>query len=311
MQRTVRFLSGLFALVALCLMALVRPAEAADMKVQYCSSQNTGADSQELLHDWQSNGWCYDQCKMDYAFAIVQDLSCWCSNYIPSDQASTDDCNENCPGYPSEKCGNKDKGLYGYIALPKKPSGTQGVSTTSSLTTLKTTMKSSSSSSTTSTAPTTPSSSEPIIKTVTVPGGSVILQTVVPTAPASTKKVAIPAGTIAGIVVGVVLGLFLVIGLILFALWRYRKSKKQNEPSIQRNTSTLSRTGLLKTPVIDTSMTNQSNDKDDTPISNHRDSGFLRPDMLRHNISRNSVNTINDNEDYSRPLKIRNPDPDQ
>lgn len=50
----------------------------------------------------------------------------------------------------------------------------------------------------------------------------------------------------------------------------------------------------------------------DTPTSNHRDSGFLRPGimLMRSNTSRTSVGTVNDNEDYSRPLKIRNPDPE-
>ena len=69
---------------------------------------------------------CSDNCGSDYAFAIVQYQSCWCSDYIPADQGSTGDCDQGCPGYPGNSCGNADSGLYGYIALDKAPSGTAG-----------------------------------------------------------------------------------------------------------------------------------------------------------------------------------------
>jgi hypothetical protein len=57
----------------------------------------------------------------------VQGENCWCSNYIPSNQQSTSKCNEPCPGYPSDSCGSSS-GLFGYIALNIKPSGTAGAS---------------------------------------------------------------------------------------------------------------------------------------------------------------------------------------
>ena len=75
---------------------------------------------------YQSNGACFDQCKENYAFAVVQWQSCWCSNYIPADQQSLSSCNEECPGYPDDLCGNRNQHLYGYIPLSKAPSGTAG-----------------------------------------------------------------------------------------------------------------------------------------------------------------------------------------
>jgi hypothetical protein len=77
-----------------------------------------------------SNGLCHDTCEANYAFAIVQGQNCWCSNYIPSNQQSTSNCNEPCPGFPSDLCGSSS-GLFGYIALNLKPSGTAGASSSS------------------------------------------------------------------------------------------------------------------------------------------------------------------------------------
>ena len=34
-------------------------------------------------------------------------------------------CQKNCPGWPAEKCGDADKGLYIYIKMGATPSGTQ------------------------------------------------------------------------------------------------------------------------------------------------------------------------------------------
>ncbi|KAF2736261.1 hypothetical protein EJ04DRAFT_173131 [Polyplosphaeria fusca] len=116
---------GLFALVALF---LCLPAAWADFTQTYCSSQNTASDAGPFFWTWQSNGWCHDKCLNDYAFAVVLGNDCWCSNYIPSDQADVGDCSDECPGFPSEDCGNKGKKLYGYVKLNLQPSGTQGSS---------------------------------------------------------------------------------------------------------------------------------------------------------------------------------------
>ncbi|GAB7360131.1 hypothetical protein MBLNU230_g7894t1 [Neophaeotheca triangularis] len=99
-----------------------------DLTQSYCSDQNTGSDYDRVLNNVQSNGACFTQCADNYAFAVVQWQSCWCSNYIPANQLSIGSCNQDCPGYPSEKCGNEDNGLYGYVPLRREPSGTAGAS---------------------------------------------------------------------------------------------------------------------------------------------------------------------------------------
>ena len=71
-------------------------------------------------------GSCKTQCQDSYAFAVLQDKMCWCSDYIPTEQTSTGRCNEQCPGYPSDECGNVQEGLFGYLSLDQAPSGTAG-----------------------------------------------------------------------------------------------------------------------------------------------------------------------------------------
>jgi cell wall integrity and stress response component len=103
----------------------------ADLTQTYCSNQNTGSGYANVDNSiYQSNGRCHDTCIANYAFAVVQGDNCWCSNYIPSNQQSVSKCNEACPGYPSESCGSSS-GLFGYIALNVKPSGTAGASSSS------------------------------------------------------------------------------------------------------------------------------------------------------------------------------------
>jgi hypothetical protein len=76
-----------------------------------------------------SNGACQTRCQGSYAFAIIQGYYCWCSNYVPADQESTYNCNQDCPGYPSEWCGSTSAGLYGYYLLSAGvPLGTSGSS---------------------------------------------------------------------------------------------------------------------------------------------------------------------------------------
>ncbi|KAL6883030.1 hypothetical protein HDV57DRAFT_517046 [Trichoderma longibrachiatum] len=83
---------------------------------------------------YQTNGLCTHFCvQKNYAFAITQQNSCWCSNYYP-DKASTVDikeCNVPCPAWPDEYCGGR--GLYGYLALNEvAPSGTKTAPASSS-----------------------------------------------------------------------------------------------------------------------------------------------------------------------------------
>ena len=112
--------------------------------IAYCSPDNTGADSgyqagtrcplprialqtnplQPVYNQFQSDGSCQVKCQDSYAFAILQGANCWCSDYAPSEQKQTNLCNDPCPGFPGDWCGNPSAGLYGYIALSTSPSGT-------------------------------------------------------------------------------------------------------------------------------------------------------------------------------------------
>lgn len=78
-----------------------------------------------VSNNFQSNGRCSTTCS-GYAFAVVQYKSCWCSNYVPADTASSSSCGVACPGYPFESCGDASSGFYGYVALGPSPSGTKG-----------------------------------------------------------------------------------------------------------------------------------------------------------------------------------------
>ena len=87
--------------------------------------QTPNADGGALVtYDYQSAGRCFDSCKAQYAFAVVQGKSCWCSDYEPADTTSLGSCSSPCPGYPFEQCGSGEN--FGYIALGKAPSGTIG-----------------------------------------------------------------------------------------------------------------------------------------------------------------------------------------
>jgi hypothetical protein len=124
-----RFASTLLGFFAfLTLLASIKPAGAADWTQSYCSSLNTGSDDQVYTWPWQSNGNCTNHCKEEgtYAFAVLQYTDCWCSNYAPGDTANMDDCEVDCPGFPTEKCGNKDKDLFMYIEMDGQVSGTVG-----------------------------------------------------------------------------------------------------------------------------------------------------------------------------------------
>ena len=81
-----------------------------------------------MVKQFQTNGACQTQCQDQYAFAVVQNDHCWCSNYMPADTVSVSECGQVCPGYGPENCGDSDKGLFGYVALSKSPLGTAGAS---------------------------------------------------------------------------------------------------------------------------------------------------------------------------------------
>ncbi|KAF2652159.1 hypothetical protein K491DRAFT_64988 [Lophiostoma macrostomum CBS 122681] len=283
----------------------------------YCSDQNTGSDA-GIVSQWefQSQGNCKGNCTGS-AFAIVQWDKCWCSNYIPQEQTDVSNCNGNCPGFPDDKCGNKDDGLFGYYALSHKPSGTQGTSNPSS----------------------TPQASPSSVVEVTTINGvvstKIIIYTPTTTPAPPTERKGTPVGAIAGGVVGGVLGIAAIVAGVLFLLRRHRTQQQQQgegfQSGVTRNTSTMSKSGLLRTekatpypPAVLTGShrTSRMNMDSDSisPVSgsdrrNSRPYMFdqrMNPSaiMIMDNNSRGSFVSMDDARDYGRTLNVRNPDPD-
>ncbi|EME45310.1 hypothetical protein DOTSEDRAFT_43682 [Dothistroma septosporum NZE10] len=335
---------------------------------QYCSSQNTGSSNSQGTNIYMSNGLCSDDCRSQYAFAIVSYQSCYCSDYVPSDQESTSSCNQDCPGYPAEQCGNANSGLYGYIALDKAPSGTAGAATASSTqqptsSTTSTQAPTTSTRATSTSAPsTTKSSATPVTNVImTTISGAVVTQTVTSTpvvASGSNDQVPLQrndglgAGAIAGIVIGVLLGVALV-AIIAFLLWRRRRNDDNerqggsvagSKKSMTRNVSVLSKAGLLSrnntrptsmgerdhddahnagqnsvrhsmlfagndgiSPVspLDSSHSGDSRRHSKPMVYDQR----LNPSALFANQEANGSRvSMQDTQDYSRPLGVMNPD---
>lgn len=313
----------------------------------YCSTENTGSEYTPMQSDYQSNGRCFTNCQSQYAFAVVQYKSCWCSNYIPAEQSDVSNCSQNCPGYPQEQCGNENTGYYGYVALSIAPAGTAGASSSSSSPTTSST-PSQTSSSTTTPAPSLVTNTQ----VVTI-SGAVVTQTVtstpkpaatsgsvqeIPTAKSSNNTAAIVGGVVGGLA-----GLLLIAALLFFLWRRHDNERMSNARKLDRNASVLSKAGLLaagrnKDPEKSMEETNYGsqrhsamyNEASGSPISapgatydrsgslarsNSRPLVYdqrLNPAALMENWqmngSRSSVNTMQDQRDYSRPLGITNPD---
>ncbi|ODQ79645.1 hypothetical protein BABINDRAFT_162021 [Babjeviella inositovora NRRL Y-12698] len=124
-----------------------------------CATDNTSPIS-PTYYQFQSNGYCQTLCQSSgYAYAVLQGYNCWCSNETPSLNTDMSNCDDSCPGFPSDKCAAT--GYYGYILVNADLVVTPASSTTS--TTPTPTSKSTPTSTTptptvpTSTSPTTPS----------------------------------------------------------------------------------------------------------------------------------------------------------
>ncbi|KAI6779885.1 uncharacterized protein J7T54_001973 [Emericellopsis cladophorae] len=119
-------ISSRAGLGALLLFAATPAFVSAVLPLDLCASFNSGT-TDEFRDDYQTNGLCFDHCKEDYAFAITQQNSCWCSDFAPSEDSQVDmeRCDLPCPAFPDENCGGR--GLYGYVTLNGKlPEGTRG-----------------------------------------------------------------------------------------------------------------------------------------------------------------------------------------
>ncbi|CRG87704.1 Cell wall integrity and stress response component 4 [Talaromyces islandicus] len=306
---------------------LLASSPAVAMTIEYCSKENTAASDTLGTSIFQSNGRCETQCNADYAFAVVQYKSCWCTNYIPASQTSVGDCDSPCPGYPDDLCGNADKGLYGYIEMSNvQPSGTSGAagSTSSTTSSGSSTSSTSSGDSATTTAPNVSVhtvAGQPV--TVTV-GNSDPAQTSSGSATTAQKSSSLSGGAIAGIVIGCLLG---VGALAAAGLWFFFFGRRRNE-SHEKSPTPESRYDP-STPGTASDAQRQSRGSQMTFMRNFMGSSepatspndYLNPNRaftdnrmkkdaaLYPNGSRHSAVSLRDEEDYSRPvLRLTNPD---
>ncbi|KAL1981740.1 hypothetical protein VTN96DRAFT_2297 [Rasamsonia emersonii] len=294
------------------------PAPAAAVTLTYCSSENTGASFDPKSSIFQSNGLCQQTCTADYAFAIILGEKCWCSNYAPGSTTSTSNCNSPCPGYPSDHCGNTSDNLYAYIQLSNhEPSGTAGATSTGTTATTDTT-----------TAPTTsaPTTTAPIVSVQTVAGQPVTITVVNPASPTSTAAASsdshgsgLSGGAIAGIVIGSLLG---VGALVAFGLWlwffgRRRDSRNVASPDSRYDTlldnrrqSKASQMSLMRGWFSPHSEKSSSPDHmSPAPAPTFTDSRMKQDAVLYPSGSRHSTVSLQDDQDYSRPvLRLTNPD---
>ncbi|EAW12725.1 WSC domain-containing protein [Aspergillus clavatus NRRL 1] len=312
----------------LLILALLASPVSAASALTYCSSVNTGASFSSQLSIYQSNGLCTTTCNSDYAFAILQGKECWCSNIAPNKATNTDvsDCDVGCPGYPDDSCGDASKGVFAYIQMSlHKPSGTATAPSSS-----KTTMSSTDTSKTDSTKTSTTEEStttrntvsvETIagqVKTVTVSDHKTVpTATPTPTSEPDKGSSGVSAGTIAGAVIGAVGGLAAVVAIIFLVLAARRRSRAQSpDPSVNNNLldgrqSKGSQMSFVKGMLSDGHSHTLSAGSSTTPqrLPTFTDNRMKTDTVLYGGQRRDSDLSLQDNEDYSRPvLRLTNPD---
>ncbi|CAI7625518.1 unnamed protein product [Penicillium glandicola] len=299
---------------------LARPFASASSTLAYCATVNTGSSFTAVSNTYQSNGACEVTCA-DYALGILQGKKCWCSNVAPSSgsQTDTDDCDTGCPGYPSDSCGSASKGVFAYVSI----SGNDVTSTASGSTSSTSTSSSSSSTSSTSSDDSTTTTSATIsvqtnsggqVKTVTVSGSSstsgASADSASATSAASTSSLS--GGSIAGIVIGVLGGLSLV-GALIFLIFFYRKRARAVSPIPSQDMAD-DRTSRGSSFMGGFFPRSNGEGGAGGPIPARSGTTFTDRRMktntvLYPNGARDSSVSLQDNEDYSRPvLRLTNPD---
>lgn len=150
------------------------------------------------------------------------------------------------------------------------------------------------------------------------------------TASAQARSHSLSGGAIAGIVIGVLAGIALLAALIFFMCLRRRQSDDENTNTLDRNSSVLSKVGLVRKRAND-SAPPSSTIQEITPSMTQRTPTLpfttdsrMNPNLagswrgnttgaglgLSHgNDSQASLGSLQDARDYSRPLEVRNPDP--
>ncbi|EEQ89100.1 hypothetical protein, variant 3 [Blastomyces dermatitidis ER-3] len=269
-----------------------------------CSSTNTGSKFDSVLDIFQSDGACTKTCSRKYSVAILQGKFCWCSDNVPGGTIDNNACSEPCPGYPSDKCGNSQEGLYAYILL-KKPSQTIGSITKTPMSTQTPTS--------TSTSGTSSSQSADSIASVT------------PTEPPgqndeATSSSSLSGGAIAGIVVGTLLGIGVIVSAILWLFYIRRRREREDSKVGMNGYDHPASSPSFHTSIQSPAMTYQRSPSMNGPMGMHdrnllgvsgfTDSRMKKDAAIYPNGNRQSNVSLQDNQDYSRPvLRLTNPDP--
>lgn len=280
--------------------------------MEYCARYNTGLKFDPFVSDFQSMGRCRINCTdLNFAFAILLEKKCWCSSTVPNkaDQNDISDCSFPCPGYPDDICGGKGP-VYGYLEIAQfKPTAT---APPASFSTTRQPSKTAS--------PDQVVTSEPggAVETVTVGG---VVKTVTAAFPQATggtvpsSSSGLQAGAVAGIAVGIIGGLS-VLGLFVWLLWKKRRQEEQQgfiSPMRGGSASGMGSMGSKAPQVTEQPLTWEAKRRSQLmPIDPRLDPFYVRDP----NRSRDSVNSLQDNHDYSRRLdaprvlRATNPDPD-
>ncbi|KAB8215646.1 hypothetical protein BDV33DRAFT_9271 [Aspergillus novoparasiticus] len=307
--------------MALLLLALFSWRAFAASDITYCSTVNTGASNSANVSVYQSNGLCTDTCNSDYAFGILQGKSCWCSNIAPNTATNVDTskCDTGCPGYPDDSCGSASKGVFAYIQMNEhSPSGTATVSSSTSSTSTESSTTSTESSSKTTDAPTTTASQsvETVageVKTITVPNAK---PTSDPSAGMSEKDSGgsgLSGGAIAGVVVGSIGGLAAIIAIFFLIFFKKRQQRSTSpSPSVSNvlldgRNSKGSQMSVANRAFSDNHSHTLSAGSSRLPT--FTDTRLKTDTVLFPGGRRDSDVSLQDNEDYSRPvLRLTNPD---
>ncbi|KAJ5735919.1 ER membrane protein Wsc4 [Penicillium malachiteum] len=307
-----------FSLVVSALALL--PQAWAATTLAYCSTENTGSSFSAVSNIYQSNGACEVTCA-SYALGILQGKKCWCSNVAPAadTQKNTTECDTGCPGYLSDSCGSASKGVFAYVAIDDNSvtSTAAGSSSTSSGTTTSTTSSSTSlitsSSSSSSTGSTTTTaqvavttSSDGEVKTITIAVSAATSGSASNKGSStSDKSSGLSGGSIAGIVVGVIGGLALIAALV-FLIFFYRKRARSASPVPSQDMADRTSQGSSWSRGVFPGGAGGSSLGRKATFTDNR----MKTDTaLYHNGRRDSSVSLQDNEDYSRPvLRLTNPD---
>ncbi|KAJ5708849.1 Carbohydrate-binding WSC subgroup [Penicillium malachiteum] len=292
-----------FSLVVSAL-ALLPQAWAAST-LAYCATENTGSSFSAVSDTYQSNGACEETCA-SYALGILQGKKCWCSNVAPAadTRKNTTECDTGCPGYPSDSCGSASKGVYAYVAIDDNSVTSTAADTTSTTSTSSST-SSSTGSSITSAHISVTTSSDGEVKTVTIALTATSSADSNKGSSTSDKSSGLSGGSIAGIVVGVIGGLALIAALV-FLIFFYRKRARSASPVPSQDMADRTSQGSSWSRGVFPGGSGGSSLGRKATFTDNR----MKTDtVLYHNGRRDSSVSLQDNEDYSRPvLRLTNPD---